>query len=80
MNVELLTSLLMWCSVINGIVLFLWSSIFMLMPDTVYRLHNRWFSITKDNYDLLMYAFLGLYKILFLVFNLVPYISLKLVY
>ena len=80
MNVELLTSLLMWCSVINGIVLVLWSSIFMLIPDTVCRLHNRWFSIKKDNYDLLMYAFLGLYKILFLVFNLVPYISLKLVY
>ena len=80
MNIELLTSLLMWCSVINGVVLVLWSSIFMLMPDTVCRLHNRWFSITKDNYDLLMYAFLGLYKILFLVFNLVPYISLKLVY
>ncbi len=80
MNVELLTSLLMWCSVINGVVLVLWSSVFMLAPEAIYRLHNRWFSITKDKYDFLMYAFLGLYKILFLVFNLVPYISLKLIY
>ena len=80
MNVELLTSFLKWCSLINGVVLVLWSSIFMFMPDTVYRLHSRWFSITKDNYDLMMYAFLGLYKILFLIFNLVPYVSLKLIY
>ncbi len=80
MNVESLTSLLMWCCVINGMVLVLWSSFCILMPDRVYRLQSRWFPMTRDSYHFAMYSFIGLYKVLFLVFNLVPYIALKIMY
>ena len=39
----------------------------------------RWqhFGVTRGVYDLTVYGFIGLYKVLILVFNLVPYISLR---
>jgi hypothetical protein len=33
---------------------------------------DRSFKLTKDSYYLVIYALLGLYKILFLIFNLFP--------
>jgi len=76
MDIEKLTSFFMWCSVINGSLLILWISMCIALPDTVYRLQSKWFPISRDHYNLVMYSFLGLFKLLFLIFNLVPYLAL----
>jgi hypothetical protein len=51
----------------------------MLVPDLVYRIQSRWFPISRDSFDLVIYGFIGLFKIFFLMFNLVPYIVLLLI-
>lgn len=79
MTIDSLTAFFMWCSVINGALLIFWSLLIILAPDTVYRLQSRWFPISRDSYQLAMYAFLGLFKVVYLVFNLVPFIALKLI-
>lgn len=79
MNIELLTKLFMWCTLINGLLLVFWSVLCVAIPDTVYRLQSKWFPMSRDNYNVVMYSFLGLFKIIFLVFNLVPYVALLLV-
>lgn len=79
MNMELLTKLLMWCTLINGSLLIFWTVMCMTIPDTVYRLQTKWFPMSRDSYELLMYSFLGLFKVIFLVFNLVPYVALLIV-
>jgi len=50
-----------------------------LAPDRVYQTQSRWFPIPRETFDVLIYAFLGLFKIVFLVFNLVPYLALLIV-
>ena len=79
MTIDSLTAFFMWCSVINGALLVFWSLFVILVPDTVYRLQSRWFPISRDSYQLVMYSFLGLFKVMYLVFNLVPFIALKLI-
>ncbi|HPS94268.1 MAG TPA: hypothetical protein PK600_07390 [Deltaproteobacteria bacterium] len=79
MDIEKLTRFFMWCTIMNGALLVLWTVVYLLVPDLVYRMQSIWFPLPRDTYDAAMYAFLGLFKILFLVFNVVPYVALLLV-
>jgi hypothetical protein len=76
MNIDTLTSFFMGCTVIDGALLALWTVMFLFAPDLVYRTQSRWFPIPRETFDVVMYCFLGLFKILFLIFNLVPYLAL----
>jgi len=79
MDIQTLTTFFMWCTIINGVLFFLAATLLMLAPDLVYRTQNKWFPIPRENYNVVIYSFLGLLKIVFLVFNLVPYIALLIV-
>lgn len=78
MDIAHLTDFFFWCSVINGGLLMLWVLLMMFAPDLVYRTQYRWFPLTKESFAETMYRFLGLYKLMFLMFNLVPWLALKL--
>ena len=52
---------------------------FILAPDLVYRTQSKWFPIPREIYNVVMYSFLGLFKIVFIVFNVVPYVALLIV-
>jgi len=78
MDIQALTAFFMWCSIINGSLLTLWVCLFMFAPALIYRSQKKWFPLSKENFNLIFYSFLGLFKMLFLVFNLVPYLALLL--
>ena len=79
MDIQTLTQFFMWCTIINGALLLLWASVSMLAPDLVYRTQYKWFPIPRETFTVVFYSFLGLFKIVFLVFNLVPYVALLIV-
>ncbi len=79
MDIQTLTSFFMWCTVINGALLMLWTSICIFTPDLVYRTQSKWFPIPRETFNVVIYSFLGLFKIFFLVFNAVPYVALLVV-
>ena len=76
MDIQALTDFFMWCTIINGGILTLWTLFCGLTPDLVYRTQRVWFPIPRETFDVLIYAFLGLFKIVFLAFNLVPFLAL----
>ena len=76
MDIQTLTNFFMWCTIINGGLLILWTVFMVFTPDLVYRIQNHWFPIPRESYNVVIYAFLGLVKLLFLVFNAVPYVAL----
>ena len=51
----------------------------MLAPDLVYRTQRTWFPIPRETFNVVIYSFLGLFKLLFLVFSAIPYLALLLV-
>ncbi len=79
MTVETLREMLGWCSVINiGILLYWWLFV-SFAHDWVYRQHSRWFKISVESFDAFNYGGIGLFKLFVIVFNLVPYLALRIV-
>jgi len=79
MDIQTLTTFFMWCTIMNGGMFILWIVFFFFAPDFVYRIQSKWFLIPRETYNVVIYAFLGLFKIVFLVFNVVPYVALLIV-
>ncbi|OQB36006.1 MAG: hypothetical protein BWY09_02079 [Candidatus Hydrogenedentes bacterium ADurb.Bin179] len=79
MNLQTLTQFFLWCTILNGILLSLWSGAFIFVPDLVYRIQTRWLSISRGSFDLIFYGFLGFFKIVFLVFNVAPLLALLII-
>ena len=76
MDIPPLTTFLMWCTIIN-LALFTASAILCtLAADWVYRMQSKWFPISRTAFDTAVYSFFGVYKIVFIVFVLVPYLAL----
>lgn len=79
MELQTLTAFFMWCTIVNGSILILWTLIFLLAPDLVYRSQQAWIPLPRESFNVIMYCFIGLFKLLFLVFNAVPYLALLLI-
>lgn len=69
----------MWCTIIDGVLLVFSALICAFAGDWIYRMHGTLFSLPRDSFNVVLYAFLGVFKILFLVFNLIPYLALLIV-
>ncbi len=80
MDIRKLTRFLLWCTIINGALLIVSFAVFAIGgTGFVYRAHGQWFALPPETFNAILYAFLGAYKIAILVFNLVPYIALRIV-
>jgi len=79
MDIQTLTDFFMWCTIINGGLLVLWTTMFLFAPELVYSTQSKWIPIPRETFNVVMYSFLGLFKIVFLAFNAVPYVALLIV-
>ena len=78
MDLNTLTSFFAWCSAINGGLLVLWGLFLAAAPDLVYRTQSMFFPGSKQAHGITLYALFAGFKMLWLVFNLVPYLVLRL--
>lgn len=65
----------MWCTIINGSLLVISFLFCAFAGNWIYRMHSKWFPISREAFNVAIYCFIGLFKIFVLVFNLVPYIA-----
>ena len=79
MNITELASFFAWCTVINYSVLLIWFLIFSLGHDWLHLMHGKWFDLTAKQFDLVNYCGIGLFKLFIFVFNLAPYIALRII-
>jgi len=79
MSIETLRDALLWCAVINYGVLIVWFLFFIFAHDRLHRLHGKWFRLSVEQFDALHYGGMTLYKVGILLFNLVPYVALRIV-
>jgi hypothetical protein len=79
MDVTIVRAFFLWCTIINGALLIFSSLLCAFAGDWVYRVHSRWFTLSRESFNTVIYSFIGLYKIFFIVFNLVPYLALVIV-
>ena len=79
MTLEQLTDLFKWMTVIDIGILVLSSVLVMVLRNVMCKMHGKVFGIKEDKVAVVAYSYLGLFKVLVIVFNLVPYISLWLI-
>ena len=76
MSIDMLRKFLLWCAVINYGILLLWFLLFIFAHDSMYSLHNHWFRLSVEQFDMLHYAGISIYKIGILLLNVAPWIAL----
>jgi len=79
MALETVRAVFAWCTAINLGLFIWWFLFFVWAHDWMYRLHARWFKITVEKFDALHYAGMALFKMAILLFNLVPYLAMRIV-
>jgi hypothetical protein len=77
MSIDVISNVFLWCTVINYAVLLVWVLLILLPHEWVYRLWGRWFRLTAEQFDAINFAGIAFYKLGILLFNLVPYLALR---
>ena len=75
MDIFAVRTFLMYCSILNGALLILSFLIYVFVGDLVYKTHSKLFPMSREAFNIAAYSFIGLYKIFFWVFNLMPFIA-----
>ncbi len=76
MTIEQLTSLLGWSTLIHFVFLVFWFAMLTVASEYIYRLHQRWFPISREHFFLAHYSLMGFYKLCVLLFFAVPFLLL----
>lgn len=79
MDTQQLKSFFLYSLIINGSLFLFWTFFLLFTPDLIYKLQYSIIALPRHTYDIVIYCFLGVFKILFLFFNVVPYIALRLI-
>lgn len=76
MSLSDIESLLGWSAIINMSILIYWFLMLIFAKDWIYQQQQKYFNIKKGGFILANYWLMGLYKILIIFFNIVPYLIL----
>jgi len=79
MDYNVIRAFFRWCTIINGGLLIVASLVIRFGGDWFFGMHNKWIPITEDSFHLAVYILLGFFKIIVIVFNLVPSIALVII-
>lgn len=79
MDIATVRAFFMWCTIVDaGLLVF--SFLFLAFAgDWVYRMHGKWFPMSRETFNVVIYSYLGVFKILIIVLNLVPAIVLQII-
>lgn len=76
MNVDILQSFLGWSALINYLLLTFWFVLYGCCADWIYRLHSRWFTLSRQQFATIHYGGMAIFKILTFMLFLAPYLAL----
>ena len=79
MSIDMLRDAFLWCAVINYGVLLVWFLFFIMGRGFMHRLHSRWFQLSRQQFDIVHYAGMAIFKLGIILLNVVPYIALRIV-
>ena len=66
-----------WCTLINWGFLMVWAIAFLVAHDTILKLHGGMFQLSRERFDTIHYGSMAVFKLGIVLFNLTPYIVLR---
>ncbi len=79
LDITTLQAFFMWCTILNLGVLIITGLFLAIGGDFVYWLQSKFFPIPRQTFDVAIYCWIGLYKLVVIVFNVVPWIALSII-
>jgi len=79
MALEEIRAALGWCTLINWGLLLWWWLFIARAHDWTYRYHSKWFRISTERFDEIHYQGMAIFKFGIILFNLTPYLALRIV-
>jgi len=79
MDMELLKAFFMWSAIINMVLFTYVTLMCVALGDWIFKIHGKLFSLERKTFNTVVYSFLGFYKIVVIVFSLVPWLALLIV-
>ncbi len=77
MTFETIRAVFAWCTVINMGLLLWWVVFIFLAHDWTYRCHCKWFKLSEESFDAIHYGGMAIFKLGIFMFNLVPYLAMR---
>ncbi len=77
MNIDMLRHFFAWCAVINYAMLLLWLALHLGAHSFMTRLSQRFFNVGADKYDSATYKGMLFFKLGIFLFNIAPYLALR---
>ena len=76
MTIETVTEFFQWCTII-GMGLYIWTAIMTIFAKGFLQsFHQKLFGLSEETFKIAIYAYLGVFKIMLILFVLVPYLAL----
>ena len=79
MTIVTARSALLWCTLINYALLLVWVVLMALPHAWLRRIWAKWFRLSDEQFDAINFAGIVFYKVLIILFNMVPYVALLIV-
>jgi len=79
MDMATLQAFFMWCMILNGGILILSFLITLIARDFVYKMHSKWFPMPRETFNTVIYSFFGIFKMAWLLLNVMPFIALRII-
>jgi hypothetical protein len=79
MDISILKAFFFWCTFINVALLVISFMFCAFAGDWIYRMHSKWYPISREAFNVAIYCFTGLFKIFVIVFSFVPWIALVII-
>ncbi|MCP3661780.1 MAG: hypothetical protein GY696_04675 [Gammaproteobacteria bacterium] len=75
-TLEVVQEFLGWCTVINAAMLSLAAIAIFLFRGPIVKIHSKMFDLSEEDLSRAYFQYIAQYKIIFMVFNFVPYVVL----
>ena len=79
MSIEQLLDFFGWCTVINLGLLLWWIFFITIAHDWTCRMHNKFFILSNERFDAIHYAGIAFFKLSIFLFNISPYLALRII-
>jgi hypothetical protein len=79
MDIETLTAFFMWCTILSVSILIIWAVGFAAAPNFIYRAQTMWCPVPRETFNVIVFSVLAGFRVLFVVFALVPFVALLII-
>ncbi len=77
MNLQVFKDVLLWCAVLDYVILILWFLLIAFVHDGFHKLSNLFVELPVERFNAINYAGLAFFKLITIAFFLVPYVVLR---